>query len=50
MISEEYWDLTDNPQTELKREMLSKYLVALAYGLPFYLKVKVKKHYFRVTL
>jgi three-Cys-motif partner protein len=30
MINKDYWDLTDNPHTELKLEMLSKYLFAWA--------------------
>ncbi|MEO5643974.1 MAG: three-Cys-motif partner protein TcmP [Bacteroidia bacterium] len=30
MINKDYWDLTDNPHTELKLEMLNKYLFAWA--------------------
>ncbi len=30
MINKDYWDLSDNPHTELKLEMLSKYLFAWA--------------------
>ncbi len=30
MIGKDYWDLTDNPHTELKLEMLNKYLFAWA--------------------